>query len=242
MVLQAQVVGTALLQLYGHLTAEKLDRFDVLESNLRKLIDVRPDHAHAYNALGYSFADRNVLTQSLLFNAVNMVVEVNPRDIAQIEGDKRFNLYPYNALIGQLKKVDRLWGMVAVAQANFARGILSGEDFEDARARRLLFAFQSLCDIVAENQVELRERFGVRLETEVRFALSKDDLKIKGMPRSVVICLSRAAASRVELSDSITQGPAIRTNGVRPPIRMFCIDISRITISFPAPAVSTPRR
>ena len=31
-------------------------------------------------------------------NAVNMVVEVNPRDIAQIEGDKRFNLYPYNAL------------------------------------------------------------------------------------------------------------------------------------------------
>jgi Flp pilus assembly protein TadD len=41
------------------LTAEKLERFDVLESNLRKLIEVRPDHAHAYNALGYSFADRN---------------------------------------------------------------------------------------------------------------------------------------------------------------------------------------
>jgi tetratricopeptide (TPR) repeat protein len=42
------------------LTAEKLDRFDVLESNLRKLIEVRPDHAHAYNALGYSFAERNM--------------------------------------------------------------------------------------------------------------------------------------------------------------------------------------
>jgi tetratricopeptide (TPR) repeat protein len=42
------------------LTAEKLDRFDVLESNLRKLIQVRPDHAHAYNALGYSFAERNM--------------------------------------------------------------------------------------------------------------------------------------------------------------------------------------
>jgi len=41
------------------LTAEKLERFDLLESNLRKLIEVRPDHAHAYNALGYSFADRN---------------------------------------------------------------------------------------------------------------------------------------------------------------------------------------
>ncbi len=41
------------------LTAEKLDRFDVLEENLRKLIEVRPDHAHAYNALGYSLAERN---------------------------------------------------------------------------------------------------------------------------------------------------------------------------------------
>jgi tetratricopeptide (TPR) repeat protein len=42
------------------LTAEKLDRFDVLESSLKRLIQVKPDYAHAYNALGYSFADRNV--------------------------------------------------------------------------------------------------------------------------------------------------------------------------------------
>ena len=42
------------------LTAEKLERFDILESDLTKLIKIRPDHAHAYNALGYSFADRNV--------------------------------------------------------------------------------------------------------------------------------------------------------------------------------------
>ncbi len=42
------------------LTAEKLERFDLLEANLRKLIEVKPDHAHAYNALGYSFAERNL--------------------------------------------------------------------------------------------------------------------------------------------------------------------------------------
>ncbi|HUQ25848.1 MAG TPA: tetratricopeptide repeat protein [Burkholderiales bacterium] len=42
------------------LTAEKLERFDLLETNLRKLIEVRPEHAHAYNALGYSFAERNM--------------------------------------------------------------------------------------------------------------------------------------------------------------------------------------
>ncbi len=39
--------------------AEKLDRVDLLESSLRKLIQLKPDHAHAYNALGYSLADRN---------------------------------------------------------------------------------------------------------------------------------------------------------------------------------------
>lgn len=41
------------------LTAEKTGRSDVLERNLRRLIELKPDHAHAYNALGYSLADRN---------------------------------------------------------------------------------------------------------------------------------------------------------------------------------------
>jgi tetratricopeptide (TPR) repeat protein len=46
--------------LYDHaMAAEKVDRIDILEANLRKLIKLRPDHAHAYNALGYTFADRN---------------------------------------------------------------------------------------------------------------------------------------------------------------------------------------
>ena len=40
--------------------AEKLDRVDLLESNLRKLIRLQPEHAHAHNALGYSLADRNL--------------------------------------------------------------------------------------------------------------------------------------------------------------------------------------
>lgn len=46
--------------LYDHaMAAEKVERYDVLESNLRKLIEIRPDNAHAYNALGYTLADRN---------------------------------------------------------------------------------------------------------------------------------------------------------------------------------------
>lgn len=39
--------------------AERLDRVDLMESTLRKLIQIKPDHAHAYNALGYTLADRD---------------------------------------------------------------------------------------------------------------------------------------------------------------------------------------
>ena len=40
------------------LAAEKVDRLDVVEANLRKLIEIKPDYAQAYNALGYTLADR----------------------------------------------------------------------------------------------------------------------------------------------------------------------------------------
>ncbi|MDK9723813.1 MAG: tetratricopeptide repeat protein [Sterolibacteriaceae bacterium MAG5] len=40
------------------LMAEKIGRVEVLERNLRLLIQLNPGHAHAHNALGYSLADR----------------------------------------------------------------------------------------------------------------------------------------------------------------------------------------
>jgi len=39
---------------------EKLDRLDDMERLLRRVIAIKPDHQHAYNALGYSLAERNV--------------------------------------------------------------------------------------------------------------------------------------------------------------------------------------
>ena len=42
------------------MAAEKIDRLDLLESRLMRLIQLKPDHAQAYNALGYSLADRNL--------------------------------------------------------------------------------------------------------------------------------------------------------------------------------------
>jgi len=39
---------------------EKLNKLDDMERLLRKVIELKPDHQHAYNALGYSLAERNV--------------------------------------------------------------------------------------------------------------------------------------------------------------------------------------
>ena len=40
--------------------AEKLERLDEMERILRQVIDTKPDDPQAYNALGYSLADRNL--------------------------------------------------------------------------------------------------------------------------------------------------------------------------------------
>jgi tetratricopeptide (TPR) repeat protein len=42
------------------MTAERIGKLDIMEVELYKLIKMRPDYAAAYNALGYSYADRNI--------------------------------------------------------------------------------------------------------------------------------------------------------------------------------------
>lgn len=42
------------------MAAERIGKTDVMEQELRKIIKLKPDYSAAYNALGYSFADRNM--------------------------------------------------------------------------------------------------------------------------------------------------------------------------------------
>jgi Flp pilus assembly protein TadD len=42
------------------MTAEKLNQLADMERLLRRVIEIKPDYAAAYNALGYSLADRNM--------------------------------------------------------------------------------------------------------------------------------------------------------------------------------------
>lgn len=55
--------------------AEKINRIDDMERLFRKVIEVKPDHHHAYNALGYSLADRGLRlpeAKQLIEKAVSM--------------------------------------------------------------------------------------------------------------------------------------------------------------------------
>ncbi len=66
--------------LYDHaMAAEKIDRIDVLESNLRQVIKIKPDHAHAYNALGYTLADRNTRLQEA-YALIEQALKIAPED------------------------------------------------------------------------------------------------------------------------------------------------------------------
>src|ERR671922_784227 len=53
---------------------------------------------HIDKFIAKPFADQNIMTQALMFNAVDMIVLVNPRNLPEVQGDKRFVLQPYNAL------------------------------------------------------------------------------------------------------------------------------------------------
>ncbi len=59
--------------------AEKLDKVDITERNLRKVIELQPEHAHAYNALGYTFADRNQRLPEAR-KLIEKALELSPQD------------------------------------------------------------------------------------------------------------------------------------------------------------------
>ena len=61
------------------LAADKLGKFKILEQDLRKLIKLKPENAHAYNALGYSFAERGMHLPEAL-KLIRKAVELSPED------------------------------------------------------------------------------------------------------------------------------------------------------------------
>lgn len=58
---------------------EKNREFDAMEKALRKMIQLAPDNQHAYNALGYSFAERNIRLQEA-YDLIKKALKLAPDD------------------------------------------------------------------------------------------------------------------------------------------------------------------
>jgi tetratricopeptide (TPR) repeat protein len=61
------------------LLAEKAGHLDVMETTLRQVMAQAPDNHHAYNALGYSLAERNVRLQEA-FQLIDKAMKMAPGD------------------------------------------------------------------------------------------------------------------------------------------------------------------
>jgi len=61
------------------LMAEKMGKTAVMEKSLRKVIAKSPDNMHAYNALGYSLADRNVRLKEA-YRLIDKALKMAPGD------------------------------------------------------------------------------------------------------------------------------------------------------------------
>jgi Flp pilus assembly protein TadD len=87
------------------LLAEKIGHLDVMEKSLRAVIQQAPDNHHAYNALGYSLAERNVRLQEAL-ELIDKALKLAPGDpfIMDSMGWVQFRLGNLNAAESQLRQ------------------------------------------------------------------------------------------------------------------------------------------
>ncbi|MES2537736.1 MAG: tetratricopeptide repeat protein [Pseudomonadota bacterium] len=59
--------------------AEKLNKLDIMETSLRKMIAIAPNNHNAYNALGYSLAERNIRLPEA-FTLIEKALQLAPDD------------------------------------------------------------------------------------------------------------------------------------------------------------------
>lgn len=84
-----QILQQGLVKLPNHpdllyetaMLADKIGKPEVFEQLMRKLIQIKPDHAHAYNALGYGMLERNERIPEAV-ELVEKALQLAPDDVA----------------------------------------------------------------------------------------------------------------------------------------------------------------
>jgi tetratricopeptide (TPR) repeat protein len=61
------------------MAAERVDKLDVLEKDLRRVIEMKPDYAHAYNALGYTLAEKTDRLDEA-YQLIEKAISLAPQD------------------------------------------------------------------------------------------------------------------------------------------------------------------
>ena len=87
------------------LLADKLNKYDLMEKLLREAIKIKPDYAVAYNALGYSFADRNIhLEDAKKYIEVALSISPNNHYILDSMGWLYFRLGKLDSALSFIQK------------------------------------------------------------------------------------------------------------------------------------------
>jgi tetratricopeptide (TPR) repeat protein len=87
------------------MAAERIGKLELMEKELRKVIQLQPDFAAAYNALGYSLADRNInLNEAKLLIQTAHKLSPNDHYILDSLGWVEYRLGNYELAIEYLRK------------------------------------------------------------------------------------------------------------------------------------------
>ena len=90
------------------LLAERLNKLDLMESRLRRLIELRPDNPQAYNALGYAYADRSERLPEAR-QLIEKALALAPDDAAILDS-MGWVLFRQGDLPGALSYLERSYG------------------------------------------------------------------------------------------------------------------------------------
>ncbi|BBN89121.1 hypothetical protein AZSP09_21440 [Azospira sp. I09] len=101
--------GNAELLYDSALVADRLDKVALVEERLRQVIALQPENAHAYNALGYTFAERNMRLDEAR-ELVARALALLPDD-AFIIDSMGWVLYRQGDLAGALIQLQKAYGL-----------------------------------------------------------------------------------------------------------------------------------
>ena len=142
------------------MAAEKVDKMPVLESSLRKLIELRPDNAHAYNALGYTWADRNMRLDEAKA-MIEKALTLAPED-SHIIDSMGWVLYRLGNLDKALEWLEKAWKLRPEVEVAAHLGEVLWKAGRTAEARKMWQEAQRL-DPASETLKETLARLNVAL-------------------------------------------------------------------------------